>query len=88
MVYFKDETVEDYLNRNDILDHRKYPVYVHDIVDADNWFSRDGSEWINDGEVPVDWPERIDGYIDNLGDEDVLVGHIADNGESDVDLGQ
>lgn len=74
MVYFKDETVEDYLNRNDILDHRKYPVYVHDIVDAGNWFSREDFEWINDGAVPVDWPERIDGYIDNLGDEDVLVG--------------
>ena len=74
MVYFKDESVEDYLNRYDILDNRKYPVYVHDIVDAGNWFSREDFEWINDSAVPVDWPERIDGYIDNLGDEDVLVG--------------
>ena len=74
MVYFKDETVEDYLERNDIFDHRKYPVYVNDIVDAGNWFSRDDFEWINDGEVPADWPEYIDGYIDNLKDEDVLVG--------------
>ena len=74
MVYFKDETVEDYLERNDILDNRKYPVYVHDIVDTDNWLSRDDFERINDSAVPVDWPERIDGYIDGLEDEDVLVG--------------
>lgn len=74
MVYFKGETVEDYLNRNDILDNRKYPVYVHDIVDADNWFSRDDFAWTNNDAVPVDWAERIDGYIDDLGDEDVLVG--------------
>lgn len=74
MEYFKGETVEDYLKRNDILDNRKYPVYVHDIVDADNWFSREDFEWINNSAVPVDWPERIDEYIDNLEDEDVLVG--------------
>ena len=74
MVYFKDESVEDYLNRYDILDNRKYPVYVHDIVDADNWFSRDDFNWTNNGAVPADWPERIDGYIDDLEDEDVLVG--------------
>ena len=74
MEYFKGETVEDYLKRNDILDNRKYPVYVHDIVDADNWFSREDFEWINNGAVPVDWPERIDEYIDSLEDEDVLVG--------------
>lgn len=74
MVYFKDESVEDYLNRNDILDNRKYPVYVHDIVDADNWFSRDDFNWTNNEAVPVDWAERIDGYIDDLEDEDILVG--------------
>ena len=74
MVYFKGETVEDYLKRYDILDNRKYPVYVHDIVDADNWFSRDDFEWTDNGAVSVDWPERIDEYIDDLDDEDVLVG--------------
>lgn len=74
MVYFKGETVEDYLKRYDILDNRRYPVYVHDIVDADNWFSRDDFEWTDNGAVSVDWPERIDEYIDDLDDEDVLVG--------------
>lgn len=74
MVYFKGETVEDYLKRYDILDERRYPVYVHDIVDADNWFSRDDFEWTDNGAVSVDWPERIDTYIDDLDDEDVLVG--------------
>lgn len=74
MVYFKGETVEDYLKRYDILDNRKYPVYVHDdIVDADNWFSRDDFNWTNNGAVPVDWAERIDEYIDDLEEEDVLV---------------
>ena len=65
MVYFKGETVEDYLKRH---------VYVHDIVDVDDWFSRDDFNWTNNGAVPVDWAERIDGYIDDLEDEDVLVG--------------
>ena len=74
MVYFKGETVEDYLKRCDFLGERRYPVYIHDIVDADNWFGGEDFEWTNDRAVPVDWPERIDEYIDNLDGENVLVG--------------
>lgn len=74
MTYFKGETVDDYLIRNEISDKRKYPLYVCDIVDTDNWFSKDDSQWTEQGAVSIDWNKHIDEYIDDLDDEDVLVG--------------
>lgn len=74
LIYFKGETVGDYLKRNEIPDNRKYPLFVSDIVDTDNWFSKDDFQWTEQGAVAVDWNEHMDEYIDDLDDEDVLVG--------------
>ena len=74
LIYFKGETVGDYLKRNEIPDNRKYPLFVSDIVDTDNWFSKDDFQWTEQGAVAVDWNEHTDEYIDDLDDEDILVG--------------
>lgn len=73
-IYFKGETVDDYLKRYEIPDKRKYPLFVCDIVDTDNWFSKNDFQWTEQGAVSEDWNKRIDEYIDDLDDEDILVG--------------
>ena len=48
----------------------KYPIGVSDIVDADEWLSKND---INIGKESNSWHEQIDTYIDDLDGEDVLV---------------
>ena len=47
-----------------------YPIGVSDIVDADDWFSKND---ISIGKESSNWHEQIDTYIDDLDGEDVLV---------------
>ena len=48
----------------------KYPIGVSDIVDADEWLSKND---ISIGKESSNWHEQIDTYIDDLDGEDVLV---------------
>lgn len=73
-VYFKGETVDDFLKRLNIPDQRRYPINVHDIIDADSWFSKDDYGWTDNETVLANWAKQIDAYIDGLDDETVLVG--------------
>lgn len=68
--YAADETLDEYLARVGIPKSWKYPIGVSDIVDADEWLSKND---INIGKESNSWHEQIDTYIDDLDGEDVLV---------------
>lgn len=74
-IYHNGDTLEAYLEEYGIPSDWRYPVYVHDIVDADQWLSKEDS--VLDSEsgkyVPVDWRSYIDDYIDDMDDDTVLV---------------
>ena len=70
-LFYKDDTLDSYLQRQSIPAEWKYPIYLHDIVDADDWRSRDD---IMIGKEQKPWHTRIDEYIDSLDDDTVLVG--------------
>ena len=74
-VYRKGSTLEEYLEEYGIPSNWKYPIGTHDIVDADQWLSKEDS--VLDSEsgsyVPVEWRSYIDGYIDGTGEDTVLV---------------
>ena len=68
--YAADETLDEYLAREGIPKSWKYPIGVSDIVDADEWLSKND---IYIGKESNSWHEQIDTYIDDLDGEDVLV---------------
>ncbi len=68
--YAADETLDEYLARIGIPKSWKYPIGVSDIVDADEWLSKND---ISIGKESSNWHEQIDTYIDDLDGEDVLV---------------
>ena len=68
--YAADGTLDEYLARVGMPKSWKYPIGVTDIVDADEWLSKND---INIGKESSSWHEQIDTYIDDLDGEDVLV---------------
>ena len=68
--YAADETLDEYLARVGMPKSWKYPIGVSDIVDADDWLSKND---ISIGKESSNWHEQIDTYIDDLDGEDVLV---------------
>ena len=68
--YAANETLDEYLARVGIPKSWKYPIGVSDIVDADEWLSKND---ISIGKESSNWHEQIDTYIDDLDGEDVLV---------------
>lgn len=68
--YANGETLDEYLARVGIPKSWKYPIGVSDIVDADDWLSKND---ISIGKESGSWHEQIDTYIDDLDGEDVLV---------------
>ena len=62
--------MDEYLARVGMPKSWKYPIGVTDIVDADEWLSKND---INIGKESSSWHEQIDTYIDDLDGEDVLV---------------
>lgn len=68
--YAAGETLDEYLARIGTPKSWKYPIGVSDIVDADDWFSKND---ISIGKESSNWHEQIDTYIDDLDGEDVLV---------------
>ena len=68
--YAAGETLDEYLARIGIPKLWKYPIGVSDIVDADEWLSKND---ISIGKESSNWHEQIDTYIDDLDGEDVLV---------------
>lgn len=76
-IYRKGESVNAYLERMGILQNRKYPFAVGDIVDMEHWFSRDEVSCQNTetGEIEAeDWWAFLEEYVDGLADDAVLVG--------------
>ena len=75
LVYRKGSTLEEYLEGYGIPGSWKYPVGSHDIVDEGQWLSKDDSVLDAESEkyVPVDWRSCIDGYIDDVDEDTVLV---------------
>ncbi|MCM1508927.1 MAG: hypothetical protein NC177_17605 [Ruminococcus flavefaciens] len=74
-VYYKDESLDEYLERCIFPKKRKYPLGFCDIVDIDNWFNKNEIALNPDtGKFEkIDWENFIDEYIDNLDDDTVLV---------------
>ena len=64
------ETLDEYLARVGTPKSWKFPIGVSDIVDADEWLSKND---ISIGKESSNWHEQIDTYIDDLDGEDVLV---------------
>lgn len=75
LVYRKGSTLEEYLEGYGIPGSWKYPVGSHDIVDEGQWLSVEDS--VQDpgtgSYAPVDWRSCIDGYIDDMDEDMVLV---------------
>lgn len=75
LVYRKDSALEEYLDEHGVPSNWKYPVGAHDIVDAGQWLSRE--DQVQDPEsgsyVPIDWRSCIDGFIDAMDEDAVLV---------------
>lgn len=68
-VYQKGQSLSSYLKENTTSPKVKYPLPLHDIIDASMWRSRDD---IVIGTEVSDWSEEIDKYIDNLSEDTVL----------------
>ena len=68
--YAVGETLDEYLARVGTPKSWKFPIGVTDIVDADEWLSKND---ISIGKESSNWHEQIDTYIDDLDGEDVLV---------------
>lgn len=73
-LYHKGETLENFLELFAVPDTWKYPLGVNDIVDADNWWEQDDLSCALSDNRNSDWHTSIDEYIDNVGDDTVLVG--------------
>lgn len=76
LVYRKAETFGEFIQSRSTVHERRYPLCVHDIVDADGWQypQYNDTEYIQKAEMPADWCKKIDDYIDSLNNETVLVG--------------
>lgn len=74
-VYYKDESLDEYLERCAFPKSRKYPLGFYDIVDEDNWFDKNDVVLNPDNGKfePMDWDAFTDEYIDDLDDNTVLV---------------
>ena len=68
-VYQKGQSLSSYLKKHTISPKVKYPLPLHDIIDASMWRSRDD---ISIGKESSDWSEEIDEYIDALSEDTVL----------------
>lgn len=75
LIYSKGSTLEKYLAEHGIPKDWKYPVGLHDIVDVDQWLSKEDCvlDAESGGYVPIDWRSCIDEYIDDLDENMVLV---------------
>lgn len=71
-IYYKGESLESYLERQAMPKEWKYPIYIHDIVDTDDWQSKDDIQV--GAEQQKSWHTILDEYIDSLSDDTVLVG--------------
>lgn len=74
-VYYKDESLDEYLERCTFPKSRQYPLSFYDIVDEDNWFDKNDVVLNPDNGIfePMDWDAFTDEYIDDLDDNTVLV---------------
>lgn len=74
-VYRKGTTLEKYLEEYGIPKEWKYPVAPHDIVDANQWLSKEDHvlDSVSGKYVPVDWNSCTEGYLDEVDDDTVLV---------------
>lgn len=74
-VYYKDESLDEYLERCTFPKSRKYPLGFYDIVDEDDWFDKNDVVLNPDNGKfePMDWDAFTDEYIDDLDDDTVLV---------------
>lgn len=75
MVYFKDETLDDYLKRN-CMDHEgKYAIEPYAYFKGEEWYETNHSSWNpKEGDVyDNDWQREIAAFIDELSDDTVLV---------------
>ena len=68
--YANGETLDEYLARVGTPKSWKFPIGVSDIVDADEWLSKND---ISIGKERGSWHDQLDTYIDDLDGEDVLV---------------
>lgn len=71
-IYRRGDSVEKHLEKYGIPREWKYPIMVNDIVDEKQWQSRDVC--IHDLEAEEEWHKCLDGYLDALDEDAVLVG--------------
>ena len=71
-----NQTMDEYLEEFGIPKAWRYPLHFADIVDTDNWFSKDDCCFDEETKKykPVDWRSRLEEYLDDLEDDTVLVG--------------
>ena len=72
-VYFKDDTLEKYLERCHLRDNRKYPITFADLICDGDWQSSYTIEKEQADAPSHTWENATDQFIDGLSDDDVLV---------------
>jgi hypothetical protein len=75
-LYIKDETLEQYLERNELGPDCKYPVSVYSYVDNGEYFSQGDMGWwgISSNDKPEsDWRKMTQDYIENIPDDEFVI---------------
>ena len=76
MIYKKDETLENYLERNELGPDCKYPVSAYSFLSDGEYCSRGDMGWwgISKNDKPeMAWQEETQTFIDEIDDDDFIV---------------
>lgn len=76
IIYVRNETYEEYLNRRGYTPNRKYTVSAYAFIQNGEWNARGDMGWfgisVNDKEKDI-WSKTVTDYIDSIPDDGILV---------------
>jgi len=76
MLYIKDETLEQYLERNELGPDCKYPIYAYSYVCDETYYSHGDMGWwgISSNDKPdKEWRVMTQNFLTNVPEDDFIV---------------